>query len=80
MLSQCLETKKAAGRAATTATTTRQELSYRPTAPASRANLSQAADILCLVTFFRLSESARMILFALFEQRLGRAYKGGDRC
>ena len=55
-----------------------QLLSYRELAPASRANpLEQAAEVLCLLAFFPVTETARTVLLALLERRMKRAYAGG---
>jgi hypothetical protein len=62
------------------ATTTRPVLSYRQPALVSRASLlEQAAEVLCLLAFFPLTETARTVLFGLLEHRIERAYGGGQR-
>lgn len=69
-----MKTKKAALGAAHT--TRRLEI-YTMVSPTSRANvLDQAADVLCLLVFFPLSETARTAFTALLQRRLCRAYGG----
>ncbi len=82
MLSQCLETKKAAGRAATAATTTRQSESYTPPRGASSethrtAWLDRAAAVLTALVVnlqeaTHLSPAERETGWVIFEELLGR--------
>jgi hypothetical protein len=74
---------RAARRVATTAGLAEQALQngvYRNQASWATANwLEQAAEVLCVLAFFPLSETSRIGFFALLERRLGRAYEGATR-
>jgi len=45
----------------------------------SSPNVSQAADVLCLLSLFPLSATARIGFTALLERRLRRAYGRAER-
>jgi hypothetical protein len=43
-----------------------------------RKLLEQAAEVLCLLVFFPVTETARTVLFALLERRIERVYEGAS--
>lgn len=71
--------KEKAGGGNPPATTVRRPTSYHRRAIGSRVNLSQAADVLCLLAFWPLTITARVGFTALFERQLHRAYEGVSR-
>lgn len=61
-------------------TTLERPRCYQQSAPASRAkSVIRAADVLCLLTFFPLMETAREGFVALLARRIERAYAEDDR-
>jgi len=56
-----------------------QQTRYSSPLTPSMANLAQAADVLCVLAFFRLSTTARAGFWALFSRRLEHAYEEGPR-
>ncbi len=72
--------KKKAGGGNPPAKVTEQTRCYSSRTMTSRQkSLDLAADVLCLLSFFRLTTTTRAGLSALFERRLQRAYEGAER-
>ncbi len=76
-------TERAARHVATTAGAAEQALQngvYQNRSERATMNaLQQAAEVLCLLAFFPLSETARIGFTALLDRRLRRAHKGVAR-